>query len=102
VVPLLIVYLHPNGVVRVGWEPTIGSWCYRRKTIPRNQQAPITFLGAITDVSRDQSRSSDSVTFGNEERAHVETIDAVTLTEKLEETLETSRMLDISGDMIGF
>jgi len=35
-----------------------------------------------------------------EERVHVENIDAVTLTEKLE-TLETSHLLDISGDVIG-
>ena len=71
------------------------------RQFPENQQASKTFLGAITNVSRDQSRSPDSVAFGNEERAHVENIDAVTLTKKLE-TLETSHLLDISGDVIGF
>jgi len=33
--------------------------------------------------------------------AHVESTDATKLTEKLE-TLETSRLLDISGDVTGF
>jgi len=61
----------------------------------------VTFLGAITNVSWDQSRSSDSAGFGNEERADVENIDAVKSTEKLE-TLETSCLLDISGEVIGF
>jgi len=45
--------------------------------------------------------SSDSVGFGKEEMAYVEIIDAKKLTEKLE-TLETSRLLDISGDVTGF
>jgi len=36
-----------------------------------------------------------------EERAHVENIEAVKSTEKLE-TLETSCLLGISGDVIGF
>ena len=64
---------------------------------PENQQDSITCLGAITNVSRSQSRSSNSAGSGNEENAHIENIDAVTLTEKLE-TLET----DISGDVIRF
>ena len=38
--------------------------------------------------------------FGNE-GAHVESIDAVKLTDKLG-TLETSRLLDINGDVAGF
>ena len=47
VVPLLIVYLHPSSVVRVGCvgnpvQPTIHSWCCRRKTIPRNQNSEST------------------------------------------------------------
>jgi len=71
------------------------------RQFPENQQAPITFLGTITNVSRDQSRSSNSAGFGNEERADVENIDAVKSTEKLE-TLETSCSLDISGNMTGF
>ena len=66
-----------------------------------NQQAPITFSETSTHVSRDQSRVCESAGFGNEEGAHVENIDAVKLTEKLE-TLETSRLLDISGDLTGF
>jgi len=71
------------------------------RQFPENQQALIAFLGAVMNVSRDQSRSSDSAGFGNKERAHVENIDAVKSTEKLE-TLETSRWLDISGDVIRF
>jgi len=47
----------------------------------------MTFLGVITNVSRYQSRVFDSAGFGNE-RADVEKIDTVKLTEKLE-TLET-------------
>ena len=88
----------------------LGTRCNQRfihgaideRQFPENQQASMTFLAATMSVSRDQSRSSDSVGFGNEERAHVENIDAVTLTEKLEETLETSHLLNISGDMTGF
>jgi hypothetical protein len=34
-------------------------------------------------------------------RGHVENIDATKLTEKLEK-LETSRLLDVSGDVTGF
>jgi len=48
----------------------------------------------------DERQFSDSVGFGNE-GANVESIDAVKLTEKLE-TLETSHLLDINGDVTGF
>ena len=52
-------------------------------------------------VNRVQSKVRESAGFGNEEGAHVENITAIKLTDKLE-TLETSRLLDISGDMAGF
>jgi len=39
--------------------------------------------------------------FGNEEKADVENIDAMKLTEKLEMP-ETSQLLDISGDVTDF
>jgi len=61
----------------------------------------MTLLGDITNVSRDQSRVFNSAGFGNEERAHVENIEAMKLTEKVE-TLETSHLLDISQDVTGF
>jgi len=60
------------------------TWCNQRfirgavdgRQFSENQQAPIIFLRAITNVSRDQVFNSAG--FGNEERAHVENIDAVT------------------------
>ena len=98
----LIVYLHPNGVARVGWEPTIGSWCCRRKTIPRKPASSNNFLRSRhgrKQVSVYVLRY-DGPEFGNEKRAHVENIDTVKSTEKLE-ALGTC-LLDISGDVIGF
>jgi len=102
----LLYRLHPSQWCRASrW----GSWCNQRfvdgavdeRQFPENQQAPITFLGAITNVIRDQSRVFDSAGFGDEERADVENIDAVKLMEKLE-TLETSCLLDISRNVTGF
>jgi len=69
--------------------------------VPENQQAPVTFSGATTNVCRDQSRVFGSAGFGGEEGAHVENIDAVKLTERLE-ALETSCFFDISKDVTGF
>jgi len=79
-------------------QPTIRS--ADERLFPENQQAPITFSRATTNVSRDQSRVFDSAGFGDEEWAHVENIDAMKLTERLE-ALETSRLLDISGNLTG-
>jgi len=53
------------------------------------------------NVRRDQSRLFDNAGFGNEERPDVFNIDSVKLTQRLE-ALETSCLLDISGDVIGF
>jgi hypothetical protein len=101
VVPLLIVYLHPNGVVRVSWEPgaTNNSFMvlWTKDNSQKNQQAPITFSGSTTNICRDQSRVLNRAGFGNEEGTHIENIGAVKL-----ETLETSRLLDVSGNVTGF
>ena len=48
--------------------------------------------------ARKQGPDRESIGFGDEERTYVDT---VKLTEKLE-TLETSRLLDISGDVADF
>jgi len=82
-------------------QPTIVHDAVDERQVPENQEAPMTLLGAITNVSRDQSRVFDSAGFGNEERAYVENIDAMKLTEKLA-TFETSHLLDISQDVTGF
>ena len=86
----------------------LGARCNQRfvrgaideRQFPENQQAPITFSGATTNACRDQSRVFGSAGFGDEEGAHVETIDAVKLTERLK-ALETSCSLDISDDITG-
>ena len=71
VVLLLIIYLHPNVVVRVGWEPSAANDSFmvrkRKNKSSKNQQAPITFSEATTHVSRHQSRVRESAGFGNEE-----------------------------------
>jgi len=82
-------------------NPQFVHGAVNKRQLPENQQAPTTFLGTTTHVSRDRSRVLDSAGFGNEEGTHVENIDAVELAEKLE-TLETSRLLDISGDLTSF
>jgi hypothetical protein len=87
----------------------LGTRCNQRfvldvvdeKQFPGNQQAPTTFSGSTTSVRRDQSRVLDGAGLSNEEGAHVENIDAVKLTKKLE-TLETSRLLDTSGGVTSF
>jgi len=84
----------------------LGARCSQRfvrgavdeRQFPENQQAPITFSGATTNVCRDQGKVFDSAGFGDEEGAHVENIDAVKPSEKLG-ALETSRLSDISGDV---
>jgi len=87
----------------------LGARCNQRfvrgaideRQFPENQQAPITFSGATTNVCRDQSRVFSSAGFGDGGKAHVENIDAVKLTERLK-ALETSRLLDISEGVTGF
>ena len=68
---LLIVYFHPNGVVRVSWEPGATNDSFVVLQTKDNSQkfskAPITFSEANTDVSRDQSRDRESAGFGNVE-----------------------------------
>ena len=104
VVLLLVVYLHPNDFARVDWEPgaTNDSFVvlWTKDNSQKIRKVPVAFSEATTHVSWDQSRVRESAGFGNE-GAHVESIDAVKLTDKLE-TLETSRLLDISGDVTGF
>ena len=82
-------------------QPTIRSWCCRRKIIPGKSVSSHNFLESTTHVSRDQSRVLNSTRFGNEERTRVENIDSVELAEELE-TLETGSLLDISRDVAGF
>jgi hypothetical protein len=85
----------------------LGTRCNQRfargavdeRQFPENQQATITFSESTTNISRDQSRDLDGAGFDSE--GHVENINAVKLTEKLE-LLETSRLLNISGDVTGF
>ena len=105
VVLLLIVYLHSNVVVRGGWEAGATNDSFVVLQTKDNSQkiskAPIALSEATTYVSRDQSRVCESARFGTEEGAHVESIDVVKWTEKLE-TLETSRLLDVSGDVAAF
>jgi len=87
----------------------LGARCNQRsvrgavdeRQFPENQQAPITFSGATTNACRDQSRVFGSAGFGDEEKVHVENIDAVKLTGRLE-ALETSCFFDISEDVTGF
>ena len=98
---LLVVYLHPNDFARVDWEPGATNASFVTKDNSQKiRKVTIAFSEATTHVGRDQSRVRESAGFGNE-GAHVEKIDAMKLTEKLE-TLETSRLLDIRGDAVGF
>ena len=82
----LIVYLHPNVVVRVGWEPsaTNDSFAvlYMKDNSHKISKASMPFLEATMHVSRVQSRVRESAGFV--EGAHVENIDAVRVTEMLE------------------
>ena len=81
-------------------HPTIGSSCCRRKTIPRTPEGSNNFLRSHQERNQGPEwvLASDNAAFGNEDE---ENIDAVTSTEKLK-TLDTSHLLDISGDVIGF
>lgn len=105
VVFLLIVYLHPNGVVRVCREPGATDdplmVLLTMNNTKKMSASSHTFLKTITHVCGDQCRVLDGAGFGNDEGTHVENIDAMELAEELE-TLETSRLLDISGDVTGF
>ena len=104
VVLLLVVYLHLNDFAQVDGESgaTNDSFVvlWTKDNSQKIRKVPVAFSEATTHVSRDQSRVRKSAGFGNE-GAHVESIDAVKLTDKLG-TLETSRLLDINGDVAGF
>jgi len=82
-------------------QPTILATSVDERQFPENQQAPIAFSGATTNISMDESRAFNRAGFDNDKGPVFENIDVVKLTEKLE-TLETSRLLEISGDVAGF
>jgi len=101
VVPLLSTSIQMVSCESIGnlVQPTILAASVDERQFPENQQAPMAFLGATTNIIRDQSRAFDRA--GLTMIRGVENIDVVKLTKKLE-TLETSRLLDISGDVTGF
>jgi len=103
VVPLLFTSVQMVSCESIGnlVQPTILAASVDERQFPENQQAPMAFSGATTNITRDQSRAFDKAGFDNDKGCSVENIDVVKLTEKLE-TLETSRLLDISGDVTGF